>query len=70
MYRYTYYTEDLEQDCYVSNAAQSSTMISSTVQTENGSIVELNDGRKVFVANSNVRSGDYVTVDGVKYRVK
>lgn len=69
-YWYTYYTEDLEQDCFDRTAVQGSTKISSVVQTENGSIVELDDGRKVFVANNNVRSGDYVVVEGVRYRVK
>ena len=42
----------------------------SVVNSQNGSIIELEDGRKVFVANSNVRSGDYVTVGSDRYRVK
>ena len=69
-YWYTCYTEDLEKDCFELHAEQGATIVDSVVQTQNGSIVELTDGRKVFVANNHVRSGDYVTVDGVKYRVK
>ena len=38
--------------------------------TANGSLVELNDGRRVFVEGKIVQSGDYVNVDGVKYKVK
>ena len=68
-YWYTYYTEDLEKDCFEGGVVQDSVIIDNVVQTENGSVVELSDGRKVFVANNMVRKGDYVTVDGVKYRV-
>jgi YD repeat-containing protein len=38
--------------------------------TSNGSLVELSDGRRVFVEGKVVKSGDYVNVNGVKYRVK
>jgi len=69
-YWYTYYTEDLEKDCFEMSTVDNSIIIDNVVHTENGSVVELNDGRKVFVANNMVRSGDYVNVDGVKYRVK
>lgn len=73
-YWYTYYTEDLEKDCFDRTTADSSTIIDNIVRTENGSIVEVTDVNgqklKVFVADANVRSGDYVTVNGVKYRVK
>ena len=68
-YWYTYYTEDLEKDCFEFNATDNSTIIDNVVHTENGSVVQLSDGRKVFVANNMVKSGDYVNVDGVKYRV-
>ena len=68
-YWYTYYTEDLEKDCFESTNEEGTTIIDSVVQTQNGSIVELSDGRKVFVADNMVRKGDYVTVDGVRYRV-
>ena len=69
-YWYTYYTEDLEKDCFEWNVDNNTVIIDNIVQTENGSVVELNDGRKVFVADNMVRSGDYVNVDGVKYRVR
>ena len=68
-YWYTYYTEDLEKDCFEFNATDNSTIIDNVVHTENGSVVQLSDGRKVFVANNMVKSVDYVNVDGVKYRV-
>jgi hypothetical protein len=38
--------------------------------TANGSLVELNDGRRVFVEGKTVKSGDFVNVNGVKYKVK
>lgn len=38
--------------------------------TQNGSLVELSDGRRVFVEGKIVKSGDFVNVNGVKYRVK
>ena len=33
-------------------------------------LVELNDGRRVFVEGRIVESGDFVSVNGVKYKVK
>lgn len=69
-YWYTYYTEDMEKDCFERTAKDMEIIIDSVVNTSNGSIVELSDGRKVFVADAMVKSGDYVTVEGVKYRVK
>lgn len=73
-YWYTYYTEDLEKDCFEWTTVDNSIIIDNVVTTENGSVVEVTDingqTRKVFVANANVRGGDYVNVDGVKYRVK
>ena len=68
-YWYTYYTEDMLKDCYMNNTDQSY-FIDSVTTTENGTIVELEDGRRAFVANNNVRSGDYVTVEGQRYRVR
>jgi hypothetical protein len=38
--------------------------------TQNGSLVELADGRRVFVEGKIVQSGDYVNVNGVRYKVK
>lgn len=69
-YWYTYYTEDLEKDCFEFNTTDNTVIIDNVVHTENGSVVQLSDGRKVFIANNMVKSGDYVNVDGVKYRVK
>lgn len=68
-YWYTYYTEDLEKDCFEFKTNDNTVIIDNVVHTENGSVVQLSDGRKVFVANNMVKSGDYVNVDGVKYRV-
>jgi hypothetical protein len=45
-------------------------VVSPIQTTSNGSMVELNDGRRVFVEGKIVKSGDYVNVDGVKYKVK
>ena len=45
-------------------------VVSPITTTANGSLVELNDGRRVFVEGKIVKSGDFVNVDGVKYRVK
>ena len=60
----------MEKDCFEFKTTDNSIIIDNAVHTENGSVVQLNDGRKVFVANNMVKSGDYVNVDGVKYRVK
>ena len=68
-YWYTYYTEDLEKDCFEFKTDDDTVIIDNVVHTENGSVVQLSDGRKVFVANNMVKSGDYVNVDGIKYRV-
>ena len=73
-YWYTYYTEDLEKDCFEWNKEnQGKIFMDNIVKSENGSVVEIIDvngnPRKVFVAGNMVRSGDYVNVDGVKYRV-
>ena len=38
--------------------------------TQNGSLVELSNGQRVFVEGKIVKSGDYVNVNGTKYRVK
>lgn len=45
-------------------------VVSPVQTTSNGSLVELSDGRRVFVEGQVVKSGDFVNVDGVKYRVK
>ena len=38
--------------------------------TANGSLIELDDGTRVFVEGQIVQSGDYVNVNGVRHRVK
>ena len=70
---YNYYTEDLDKDCYVyksNNENQNSVYIDSVIQTENGSIVNVEGLGQVFVKDNMVKSGDYVNVNGKKYRVK
>ena len=72
-YWYTYYTEDIEKDCFDGMTKDKTIVVDSVMRTENGSVVEVEINgqmRKVFVADANVRQGDYVTVEGVKYRVK
>lgn len=69
-YWYAYYTEDLEKDCYVNTAKNKDTYIDSVIQTENGSIVNVEGIGRVFVKDNMVKSGDYVNVNGKKYRVK
>ena len=68
-YWYTYYTEDLEKDCFVWDTADNTQVVDNIIHTQNGSIVQLDDGRQVFVADNMVRQGDYVVVDGKRYRV-
>lgn len=46
------------------------TVVTPVQTTANGSLIELSDGRRVFVEGKIVQSGDYVNVDGVKYKVK
>jgi hypothetical protein len=70
-YWYAYYTDDLEKDCYVPSANTTGDVyIDSVTQTENGSIVHIEGLGNVFVKDNNVKSGDYVTVNGKKYRVE
>jgi hypothetical protein len=72
-YWYTYYTEDLEKDCFEwvsDNANQGNIYIDNVVRSENGSIVEVEGLGKVFVADTSIRGGDYVNVNGKRYRVK
>lgn len=69
-YWYTIYTTDIEKDCFDNKVKQDSIIVEPISTTENGSIVQLEDGRRVFVKSNMIKSGDYVTVEGVKYRVK
>lgn len=69
-YWYTKWTND-PTDCEPDFTNVKGEDIVSPIQTtSNGSLVELSDGRRVFVEGKNVKSGDFVNVDGVKYRVK
>ena len=69
-YWYTKWTNE-PTDCEPDFSVKDNENVVSPVQTTaNGSLVELSDGRRVFVEGKNVKSGDYVNVDGVKYRVK
>lgn len=45
-------------------------VISPVMTTENGTLVELEDGRRVFVNDFGIRSGDFILVEGKRYRVK
>jgi hypothetical protein len=45
-------------------------VVSPVTTTSNGSLVELSNGQRVFVEGKIVKSGDFVNVNGVKYRVK
>lgn len=65
------YTYDAEGNLVVSNTIDINRNVVAPIQTtQNGSLVELADGRRVFVEGKVVQSGDYVNVDGQKYRVK
>jgi hypothetical protein len=54
---------------YLSNKINRN-VVNPVMTTSNGSLVELNDGRRVFVKDQTVKSGDFVNVDGQRYRVK
>ena len=84
-YWYTHWTNDVT-DCVpdfdnvvieydadgnpLAKTAINKNVVSPIQTTANGSMVELSDGRRVFVEGKIVKSGDFVNVDGVKYRVK
>lgn len=69
-YWYTKWTND-PTDCEADFTNLDGKDVVSPIQTtSNGSLVELSDGRRVFVEGKVVQSGDFVNVNGVKYRVK
>ena len=68
-YWYTKWTSD-PTDCEADFTNVGKDVVTPVQTTQNGSLVELNDGRRVFVEGKIVQSGDFVNVDGVKYRVK
>ena len=67
---YAYYTDDMEKDCYKGKSKDHVVYVDSLTQTENGTLVHIDgiDGY-VFVKDSNVQKGDYINVNGKKYRV-
>lgn len=50
--------------------AKNKNVVNPVTTTSNGSLVELSNGQRVFVEGKIVKSGDFINVDGVKYRVK
>ena len=68
-YWYTKWTSD-PTDCVPDFDNAGEDVVSPVTTTANGSLVELSDGRRVFVEGKIVKSGDFVNVNGVKYRVK
>ena len=68
-YWYTKWTND-PTDCTPDIDNIGEDVVSPVTTTSNGSLVELSDGRRVFVEGKIVKSGDFVNVNGVKYRVK
>ena len=68
-YWYTKWTTD-PTDCDPDFENEGKDVVTPVQTTSNGSLVELSDGRRVFVEGKIVKSGDYVNVNGVKYKVK
>ena len=68
-YWYTKWTNE-PTDCIPDLLNKGDDVVVPIQTTANGSLVELEDGRRVFVEGKIVKSGDYVNVNGVKYKVK
>ena len=68
-YWYTKWTND-PTDCEPDMNNKGEDVVSPIQTTANGSLVELSDGRRVFVEGKIVKSGDFVNVNGIKYKVK
>ena len=68
-YWYTKWTND-PTDCEADFTNKGEDVVTPVQTTQNGSLVELSDGRRVFVEGKVVQSGDFVNVNGVKYKVK
>jgi hypothetical protein len=68
-YWYTKWTND-PTNCDVDMKNEGIDVVVPIQTTSNGSLIELSDGRRVFVEGKTVRSGDFVNVNGVRYRVK
>jgi hypothetical protein len=68
-YWYTKWTND-PTDCEADFSNMGEDVITPVQTTQNGSLVELSNGQRVFVEGKIVQSGDFVNVNGVKYKVK
>ena len=68
-YWYTKWTND-PTDCTPDMLNEGKDVVVPIQTTANGSLVELEDGRRVFVEGKTVKSGDFVNVNGVRYKVK
>ena len=68
-YWYTKWTSD-PTDCEADFTNTGQDVVTPIQTTQNGSLVELSNGQRVFVEGETVQSGDFVNVNGVKYRVK
>lgn len=68
-YWYTKWTTDPTDDDVDTNN-NNTDVVSPVMTTENGTLVKLEDGRRVFVNEFGVRPGDYVLVEGKRYRVQ
>ena len=68
-YWYTKWTND-PTDCVPDLENKGRDVVVPIQTTANGSLVELADGRRVFVEGKIVKSGDFVNVNGIKYKVK
>jgi len=55
---------------YIYDNTNNDNVVSPVMTTENGTLVELEDGRRVFVNDFGVKSGDYILVEGKRYRVR
>ena len=63
------YTYDENGNLAFNNENINENVVNPVQTTQNGSLVELSTGQKVFVEGKIVKSGDFVNVNGTKYRV-
>ena len=68
-YWYTKWTND-PTNCEPDLSNTGEDVVTPILTTSNGSLVELSDGRRVFVEGKVVKSGDFVNVNGEKFKVK
>ena len=60
---------DEDGNVVINNFEEHDDIVSPIMATENGTLVELSDGRRVFVNDYGVKAGDYILVEGKRYRV-